>query len=608
MARLRSTAGWNRIGVVWLVLAASVVRAQGSTEQAVFELNRQAMEAYNALDINKAGSMLEQALQVASQGGVSPQLLSRTNLNLGIVYVGGLGDQNNGLNYFVQALCMDPSVQLDPLTSTPEVLGVFNAAMQRARGGACATGGGMPPGQAPPPMQYAPPQPVAPPPDQAIAHRSPAEQLSQTPLPLYLEISPLAQAKKIFLHYKGVGMKEWKQVPMYRFQGGFAYQLSCNDVWEPKVSYYIEAKSADGRLVGVVGSAPQPIEVPIVGARKQAEPALPGTQAPTACVAKECPPGVQGCKQAGKAAIGDSCSHDSDCQSGLECKSDACALIGAGSTEVPAYNPTTGTYDEGEQSESNDGGGKPSPNFVQLGLTAGLAFLQAGMVADRPPPDSSHIFVDPMTGAFVPDPTVPGQMVLFPSAAGGTGDKLGPWVPDADSSDSFGKIGGTCAADGKPSGPGGATPVLPTKYCVRVKKPGFVPNLALRLAIGRFITPKISLAALLRYQFSAGKGSLSHMLIGARAEYLFSQPKSKGLMISGFAGLTFGEIQAQAPAARTSGAPFVKSGMMGVHAGANFRYRLSPHFGLFASPELDVQLPTLLLNLDFTLAGVEGVF
>src|SRR6185436_10604843 len=146
-------------------------------------------------DINKAGQTLEQALRIAYQGGVTPQLAARTALNLGIVYIGGLNDQDNGLNYFTQALCTDPSVQLDPLTSSPDIQNVFNVAAQRARSGACP--GGAPAGAAavaPAGPVGPPPPPPPPPPDQAIAHTPPPEQLPQTPLPIYAEISPLAQA------------------------------------------------------------------------------------------------------------------------------------------------------------------------------------------------------------------------------------------------------------------------------------------------------------------------------------------------------------------------------------------------------------------------------
>ena len=219
-------------GLAWLA-PARVARAQ-TPYDTVAELNRKAMDAYNRLDIDSAGSMLEEALRVAYQGGISGPLLAQTNLNMGVVYVGGLSDQNGGLTYFVQAVCADPSILPDPLTSTPEIQSVFQAAQQQAMAGACPVRGGAPgmaPGMAPSPMLQPPP-----PPDEVIIHQSPPEQLSQTPLPLYVEVNPLARPKHVFLYYKALGMDTFKRMPMYRYQSGFAYQISCNDVWEPRLT------------------------------------------------------------------------------------------------------------------------------------------------------------------------------------------------------------------------------------------------------------------------------------------------------------------------------------------------------------------------------------
>jgi hypothetical protein len=239
-----------------------------------------------------------------------------------------------------------------------------------------------------------------------------------------------------------------------------------------------------------------------------------------------------------------------------------------------------------------------------------LAYVQAGMVADHGPP-VNRIFLD-QSGNFVQDPVMAatnGQMLFFAEPGTANEAKLTSWVPDADSGDSVGPLGGNCSADKKVTGPGQPGGLFPSRYCVRVKNPGFVPNLALRAAIGRFVTDRISVAAILRFQFSAGQGTLSHMLLGARGEYLLSDPKATGLLISGFAGFTFGEIQAQPSAdGTTKGAPYVKSGLMGVHAGANFRYRFTPNFGVYGAPELDLQLPTVLFNLDLVFAGVEAAF
>ena len=101
--------------VLTACLAASTAFGQNA-EQRVEQLNRQAMEAYTALDIERAGNLLQQALDITYQGGVSARLAARVNLNMGIVYIGGLGDNDSGLQFFIQGLCLDPAAELDPLT------------------------------------------------------------------------------------------------------------------------------------------------------------------------------------------------------------------------------------------------------------------------------------------------------------------------------------------------------------------------------------------------------------------------------------------------------------------------------------------------------------
>jgi hypothetical protein len=587
--------------------------AEGETPQQVVEqLNANAMEAYNALDINAAGSMLEQALQVAYDNGITGPLLARSNLNLGVVYIGGLGDKDSALSYFVQALCADPGVQLDPLTSSPDIQEVFDVAKQQVEAGACEQAAAAPT----PEQAAAAAAPPPPPPDQVFMHVPPAEQLSQTPLPIYVEVNPLARAKSVHLYYKGLGMEQFKRVPMYLYGNGLAYQISCNDIWEPSVAYYIEAHDEEGNVVGNVGSAQTPYEVPVVASRTHAEPALPGAAAPVSCAAQECPPGLKGCVQRGKAGIDESCGEDTDCQSGLECRSDQCVLIGAGGTEVPDYDPATGGFEEGGQSEPDD----PSEfkrTFVQAGLVVGMGYVTNGMLADRPAPDN-RVYVDQF-GNWVEDPISfvnSGGQVFFPQRT--TPTQLTAWVPDADSEDITGvldRADENCSADGTFTGPrdftetGDPDALFPSKYCVRIKSPGFVPSLALRAAVGHFITDRISVAAIFRLAFSGGEGTMANMLLGARGEYMLTSPRSKGLMISLFGGGTFGQIQVQPPAdGDTDGAPFIKSGLMGVHAGTTVRYRFSKNFGVYAAPEFDFQLPTFLFNLDLTIAGVEAAF
>jgi hypothetical protein len=462
-----------------LTLAASTVHrvsAQQSADQVVLDLNHSAMEAYNNMDINQAGSKLEEALRVAAQGGVVGPLLAQTNMNLAIIYIGGLGDNDSGVRYFADAICADPSAQLDPLTSTPDIQSVFQVAAQRVGQQGC-------------PNQGAP------------------------------NIGPGAAAQT---------MPMQQQQQMAPQQQGYA---------------------------GGYGAPP--------------------------------PPNMDG--------------------------------------ELP---PGWG--------QSDAGGGKAKDfkrGFVQLGLTIGMPYVGKGMLADRDAPDD-RIFITQQNGGIVRDPDAiamsnPGDLLFAGSELrpGGPGTEdvgaksANAWEPDADSYDSLPEpYGGNCAADGKETGPTlntgltagvprGEGQLRPSRYCVRVKSPGFAPQLAMRAAVGYFVTRDVSLALITRFQFSAGQGSMSHLLLGARAEYMFTKQKARGLMVSGFLGATFGQIQAQPSAdGATGNEPWIKSGLQGAHIGTNIRYRFTNNIGMFMAPELDVQLPTFLWNIDLTVLGGEFAF
>jgi hypothetical protein len=465
---------------LWLCVALASVpaAAQQPAEQTVLDLNHNAMEAYNGMDINKAGSMLEEALRVATQGGVSAPLLAQTNMNLAIVYIGGLSDNDSGVRYFSDALCADQSAQLDPLTSTPDIQSVFQVAAQR---------------------------------------------VAQQGCPGRTNVAPGAAAQTM-------------PMPQGYPQQGYPQQ------GYPQQGY---------------GYAPQ--QPPPPNASEQ-----------------ELPPGW------GQADTGDGKARD---------------------------------FKRG---------------FFQLGFTVGMPYVGKGMLADRAAPDDD-IFIDVRNGGKVtnPDAVMDPSNLRFAGSSLGTMDMQGrdigsksanSWVPDADSYDGFlnngtpEPYGGDCKADGTETGPpvnGVVRPagLRPSRYCVAVNKPGFAPQLAMRAALGYFVTRNVSLALITRFQFSAGLGTLSHLLLGLRAEYVFTKPKARGLMISGFLGATLGQIQAQPSAAGSTGdEPWIKSGLQGAHIGSNIRYRFTNNIGMFASPELDIQFPTLLWNIDLTVLGAEFSF
>lgn len=348
------------IGLCAAIFASSVggrLHAQGPAQR-VLELNRQAMEDYTNLEIERAQKKLNEALAFAQAQRVAGPALARTQLNLGVVAIGGLGDNGAGLEHFVRALQADPTIQLDPLTSTPDIQTVFNLAKQRAsRGGGRASG--------------------APSGAGTIPHVAVPEQRAQTPVPVFIEAPDDAPVGTVYLYYRGRGMSEYRRVPMSRMTGGFGLEIPCADVFEPSVDYYIVAFARDGSPMGFAGTQDQPIRVPIVRDLSGPAPALPGRPAPVTCSEAECPPGMAGC---GGAGLGETCNADSECGSG-RCEDNFCVAA------------------EDEASSTDIG------LFFEVGAGAGTAMIQRGMPAAEAPGgdacfDDAGQFISPTDPAF----------------------------------------------------------------------------------------------------------------------------------------------------------------------------------------------------------------
>ncbi|MCG8555643.1 MAG: hypothetical protein MJD61_10210 [Proteobacteria bacterium] len=601
----------GRLIAVWCVLASGGgVRAQ-SVDKQVADLNERSIQAYLASEVNLAGATLEEALRIAAQGGVKASTLARTHLHLGIVYVGGLREAENGLPYLIQALCLDPDIELDRFFRTTSISRAFETAKAEIEAGACAdfvspqeaergVVAGVDPAaeSSEPAASSADRQGVG---QGIITHVPPREQESQVPLPLYVELAEDGtgsagdlESLRLFLFYKSSDMKEFQRVKMRKIGRGYGYQLACEDVWEPGVSYYIAAFGDNGEMVGSAGSQHQPLRVQVVSKRLGPAPAFPGLPPPTGC--GECPPGVA-CEGGGpgQGALGDACASNADCRGGLYCSDNLCAPRAS---------------DERLRASGNAG-----RVFVRAGMTVGSVWMKAGMLADRGPPIDANTGL-PAIPVFTTDrmgvAPGPGVETRFADVAG----LESPWVPDSDSF--VGTPGGSltpyasseCPADGVQTASGDANPGLryPSRYCVRVNTPGFVAVLAMRAALGVWLSDRVALEGIVRLQLEAGRGTMANMLAGGRLEYLLSRSRPTGLLFSTFFGATGGQIQARAPTSRGNAqTPFAISGMFGLHTGFSARYRLGSAFALHFTPELDLQLPAFMLVVDAT-AGLELTF
>ncbi|MEM7606362.1 MAG: hypothetical protein AAF411_13480, partial [Myxococcota bacterium] len=142
--------------------------------------------------------------------------------------------------------------------------------------------------------------------------------------------------------------------------------------------------------------------------------------------------------------------------------------------------------------------------------------------------------------------------------------------------------------------------------CVRLETPGLLPTYALRFTLGYWIIPRFAVAATVRFQFNAGEGSLSNLLLGIRAMYQVTQPAGEGLNANVFLGTSVGQIQLQ-PEQVGAIEPYIVSGLNGVQIGSNVGYRFSRNIGVTLTPEIHLLFPQFLFAIDLT-ASVSASF
>lgn len=543
-----------QLAVLALCIAsiASPARAQ-STPQQLAETNRQAMEAFTNLDVEAARATLEKAIRAAEKAGIRGPALARTFSNLAVVLVAGAGEKEASIQAFERALKEDASVEPDPLVATPEVMAAYNAAKGRGKAAEPAKA---------PSKRGAPRAPV----EGNLDHAPAPEQLSQTAVPVFVKKSPELGIASIKLSYRSLGMKKPKTVDLTETDDGYSYLIPCTDVFEPVVEYFMVAVDGSGRTVGNAGTAANPIAVPVVRERSQPAPSLPGQLPPTQCSADdECPPGMPGCRS-GNAGMGDTCSSDSECQSGLICEDDFCV------------SGERGADDDDDRSESV---GKRF--FIDVNFGVAATSVGEGRAPDRAP----QALVTSIAETFMED------------------------LDEAEEALRKGGFDCETALDEKP---GQVTGLRASNCAVAVDPGGFVAVPLIYVAAGYYVTPRVAVAVTGRFQLARGRGPLAGTLLGLRGEYLLTQPAEKGFRAGLLAGFSVGQMQAR-PKARDPNAsegPYATNANIdklgaAIHVGGKVGYRFLPNLGLNLTPTLGFGLPNLLFAIDVT-GGLELAF
>ena len=228
--------------------------AQDAKVKKIEDRNRAAMEDYDILDFESAKKQLQEALVLVKQGKLDKHTVAaKTHLYLGIVLL-GMKDADTALLELIAALEIDAAIKLPVAYKTPELQKLFESAK------ATTSDKGTPPpdgddgddggddGGDVVGLQHAPL-------DEARGGKA---------IPIMCKVGSDVGANQVILFYRPAGAEEFKPVTM-KSSGGVTYKAKI-----PKeatagdtLHYYIEARSAAGKVMAGYGNSGSPTIITI---------------------------------------------------------------------------------------------------------------------------------------------------------------------------------------------------------------------------------------------------------------------------------------------------------------------------------------------------------
>jgi hypothetical protein len=630
--------------LAFALLAPSGARAQGADQQ-VNQLITQAEQAYEQfLDIGSAQTYVDQAIALVRQYGVTGGSAATAYALRGVIHV-WMGEESQAIEMFKSALTNNPGVSVPAAWGGPDI----DAAIEKARrqlpaamtptcpagttlqpNGTCAAAY-VPPPTCPAGMvlqpngtcaaAYTPPPscpagmvlqpngtcaaPYTPPPSCpagmtlqpngtcAPAYSAPTcpagttlqpngtcapsyapsvpmtrhtpvtEQLWNHPVPIYLETNPSLSIGGVFLFYKTPSDIGFQRLEMARSGPGYYIEIPCTMLQPGAYDYYIMVLDPSGNPLAQEGAQDRPFHINMLQALSPGAlyPTRPDGTTVNDCgpdgtgAGQECPPGFPSCHGV---ACERSCTFDDDCLSSETCMAGCCKVPGE-----------TGNGDEPSGPSGNIG------LFLHLNVGVGL-----GIIGDYTAKEPRWF-----TG----------------------GDGLSYYGQD-----DYDTFGANPACQTMP--PDFANPEG-NRQCVPVKSGFALSGFALRVGLGYFIIPELSISA--NFRMSAPFGDDFPWLVEGRLHYWFlSGPNHLfGAFVGGGAGLMTHAIAKvafnQREAACTGGVcaqssqvyePFYKlSGLGAIAFGATYLYMFNSLFGLGGDLGMDAMLPEFAFNIDITL-------
>jgi hypothetical protein len=239
-----------------------LAQADEATEKTMKSKAREAMENYDLMEYEDAKRLLNEAISLAKRKRMGDHILvAHLYLHLGIVLFSGFQDVEGARVAFIDAISINPKIQVNPAYRTGELEKLVEEARAELAGSSGSSGSSDPDPEPPAVDDGVDCDALV-----GISHQLVDSADSGEDKSISAYVSPELEAAKISLNYRTQGKTEFNEVAMKkRGACGYAGVVPAAAMQGEVIHYYIGVYNGGGKLIAKKGSAASPNIIELVG-------------------------------------------------------------------------------------------------------------------------------------------------------------------------------------------------------------------------------------------------------------------------------------------------------------------------------------------------------